>query len=75
MAATLSITASLLVGAFLVVAPWTAWWDANYLLQQYPAVRLVLLSPFARGGVTGLGLVNLVLAVQEARQHLGHDRD
>jgi hypothetical protein len=29
-----------------------------------------VISPFARGTVTGLGLLNIVLAVHEAYQHL-----
>ena len=67
----LSVVSSLLVGAILVVMPWTQLWDANYLLQPYPALRAVVLSPFARGTVTGLGIVNIVVAVHEAYLHLG----
>lgn len=70
MAHFLSILSSLLVGLILVVAPWTALWDANYLLQPHPVVRGLLLSAFARGAVTGLGLVNILLALHEARQRL-----
>jgi hypothetical protein len=66
----LSVASSLLVGALLVIVPWTSLWDANYLLQPYPALRLLVLSPFARGTVTGLGLVNILVALHEAYQHL-----
>lgn len=66
----LSVISSLLVGIILAVIPWTGLWDSNYLLQPYPSLRLLVLSPFARGTVTGLGLVNIVLAVHEAYQHL-----
>jgi hypothetical protein len=65
-----SILSSLLVGVVLVLAPWTALWDANYLLQPHPGIRVLLLSPVARGAVTGLGLVNILLAFHEARQLL-----
>ena len=57
------------MGVILVVAPWTSWWDANYLLLPHPAVRAFLLSSITRGVVTGLGLVNIVLAVHEIPQH------
>ena len=67
----LSVISSLLVGIILAVVPWTALWDANYLLQPYPSLRLLVLSPFARGTVTGLGLVNIAMAVHEVYQHLG----
>lgn len=70
MAILLSVLSSLLVGVILVVAPWTSWWDQNYLLQPYPAVRSMVLSPFVRGLVSGLGLVNIVLAVLEVHQTL-----
>lgn len=66
MAIFLSLLSSLLVGLVLVVAPWTALWDANYILPPHPAVRAIVLSAFTRGAVTGLGLVNIVLALHEA---------
>ena len=73
MASFLSVSSSLLVGVILVLAPWTALWDANYLLNPHPTLRAIVLSPFTRGTVTGLGLVNIVLAVWEAREHLTRD--
>jgi hypothetical protein len=70
-----------MVGLVLLVAPWTtpttpltgSLWETNYLLQ-YSGVRAVLLNPFVRGTVSGLGLVNIVLAFYEARQHLARER-
>ena len=74
MASLLSVSSSLLVGLILVVAPWTALWESNYLLSPYPLLRQLVLNAFTRGGVTGLGLVNLVIAAWEAREHFGRDR-
>lgn len=65
-----SILSSLLVGVVLVVAPWTPLWDANWLLQPWPGLRGIALSPFTRGAVTGLGLVNLLLALCDLRERL-----
>ena len=73
MAIFLSVLSSLLVGAILIVAPWSALWEANHLLHPHPLLRSVLLSTFARGAVTGLGLVNILLALYEAHQRLGSD--
>ena len=68
----ISIVCSLVVGLTLAWLPWcTAVWDTNYLLQPHPAVRAVLLSGFTRGAVTGLGLVNILLGLHDARQYLG----
>jgi hypothetical protein len=66
LSALLSIVSSLLVGLVLVVAPWTSIWDSNWLLQPWPVLRGALLSGFARGAVTGLGLVNVVMALSDA---------
>ena len=70
MAVFLSVLSTLLVGIILAIAPWTSLWDANYLLGPHPLLRAVLLSAFTRGTVSGLGLVNIVLAIDEAHQHL-----
>jgi hypothetical protein len=59
-----------MVGVILVVAPWTAWWESNYLLVPFPMVRALVLSAITRGLVSGLGLVNILLAVHEAHLHL-----
>lgn len=66
----LSILSSVVVGCILVAAPWTALWDGNALLQPFPGLRAAVLSPYARGAVSGLGLVNLVLAAHELRELL-----
>jgi hypothetical protein len=66
----LSIVSSLLVGFVLVVSPWTSLWESNWLLQPHPLVRAVLLSAFTRGAVSGLGVVNILLALHDARARL-----
>ena len=70
MAALLSILSSLLVGVALVFAPWSPLWEANWLLQMWPAARSIVLSGFTRGAVSGLGLVNLVLALRDVHARL-----
>lgn len=70
MAALLSILSSLLVGLVLAVAPWTSLWESNWLLQPYPALRAALLNAFARGAVSGLGLVNVLLALHDIHARL-----
>lgn len=71
MVALLSILSSLLVGLVLVFAPWMSFlgvelWESNWFLQVWPGARGLLLSPFTRGAVTGIGLVNLALAARDA---------
>jgi hypothetical protein len=65
------ILISLAVGIVLVFAPWwPTFWDANWLLQVWPGLRGPLLSAFTRGAVTGLGLVNVLLALTDMHRHL-----
>jgi hypothetical protein len=69
-AALLSIVSSLLVGLVLTVAPWTSVWESNWLLQPWAGLRSLATSGFARGAVTGLGLVNLVVAAADLHARL-----
>jgi hypothetical protein len=66
----LSVLSSILVGFILIVAPWTRLWEMNSLLGPHPVVRSIVLSAFTRGAVSGLGLVNIVLAFHEARTYI-----
>jgi hypothetical protein len=80
MAAFLSVFSSVLVGLLLVFIPWVNVqnvniWESNYLLQMHPLLRMLLLNAFVRGGVSGLGLVNLLLAVLEVREHVRELRE
>jgi hypothetical protein len=70
LAVLLSAFSSLIVGAFLVVTPWTRWWDANYLLQPSPWLRDLVLNAYTRGTVSGLGLLNILLALSDLRDSL-----
>lgn len=68
--AALSMASSLLVGLVLVVAPWSTLWDANWLLPPWPELRQFLLSGFVRGAVSGLGLVNVLVALADLHARL-----
>jgi len=71
----LSALSSLLVGALLIVAPWSALWESNVLLQSSSWLRSAMMSTVTRGAVSGLGLVNLLVALDEARQLLRRPQD
>ena len=55
----IQFVSSLMVGATLVLAPWTPLWESHPALAASSGLREVLLAPWFRGAVTGLGLVNL----------------
>jgi hypothetical protein len=51
------------VGLFLVVFPWQDSWTLNYFQGVTPAVENLWDEPSFRGFVTGLGLVNIYIAL------------
>ena len=55
------------VGLFLVVLPWSAFWERNYFVHALPALEPLFTSPFFRGAITGVGLLNLGAGVSELR--------
>jgi len=47
------------VGLLLIVLPWSAFWEHNYFADAWPFLQPLMTNNFVRGGVTGLGVVNL----------------
>jgi hypothetical protein len=66
MSAVLFITVCLEVGIFLVIFPWTPWWDGNYFASLVPEWRPYWDNLYVRGAISGLGVVNLYIAFVEA---------
>lgn len=70
------ITLCLLLGLYLTLLPWVSFgvigdWGDNYLLAfvsekaNLPMLRQTIASGWIRGAVTGLGVLNLLLAFWE----------
>lgn len=62
------------IGVFLFVLPWLSIWSKNYFVGHYPLVSAIALNYFVRGAISGLGLVDIWLAIYEMwrlRKHLG----
>ena len=53
------------VGVVLLVAPWSDYWDRNYFLQEASVIQDVLTNNFTRGGISGLGLVNIFVGLSD----------
>ncbi len=45
--------------------PWVAFWHRNFFVQEFHWVSLVAMNHFVRGAISGLGLVNIGLALWE----------
>jgi hypothetical protein len=54
------------IGIFLVIFPWMDdTWKMNYFPTVNPALRSIWEDPYFRGALTGLGLVNIYVALWE----------
>lgn len=58
------------LGAFLVVYPWMDGWDRNFLANWREGWNAVWINPWFRGAVSGLGAVNLIIALVELYRYL-----
>ena len=52
-----------IMGAILFYLPWTNIWEQNYFLSHFPSLMRILLNPSVRGAVSGLGILDIFLAV------------
>ncbi len=59
------------VGLLLVILPWTTFWDRNYLFDLVPSLLPLLHSSYARGAVSGLGLLNVGMGLVEVSAVVG----
>ncbi len=58
-------------GLLLVLMPWSAFWERNYFGQVLPGLREFITNNYLRGAITGLGLVNLWIALVELADLVG----
>jgi hypothetical protein len=59
------------LGILLVLLPWSSFWDVNYFLNRFPALILLVLNPYVRGAISGLGILNALMAIEGFRQPAG----
>ena len=67
----------LYIGLAVCYAPWSpAFWDRNPLFMQYPVLSSIATIGAVRGIVSGLGLLNLWVALQDilGRREMKHGR-
>jgi len=64
------------VGIFLMTAPWLLpnVWENNVFFFYFPRLKSIFLNPYFRGAITGVGLLNVILAISEvlAREKSKH---
>lgn len=63
----LRVMLQMYIGLFVCYMPWWhAFWDQNPIFLQYPALGMIAVNGAVRGLVSGLGLLNLWIAFQDA---------
>jgi hypothetical protein len=56
------------IGGFLMVFPWMEAWHLNHFPSFYPPLFDVWDDPYFRGSISGLGVVDVIIAIwQTAR--------
>jgi hypothetical protein len=56
------------LGLFLLIVPWTNLWQHNYFLFRWPELSSWITNYYLRGAVSGLGLIDLGLALRALYQ-------
>ena len=51
------------MGALLLYLPWSDYWEKNFFLSQYPLLRSIVLHPSFRGIISGIGILDILLAI------------
>lgn len=54
-----------------MLIPWSTFWERNYFVEWSPALEVVLTSNYLRGAISGLGLVNIAVALVELGNSFG----
>ncbi len=62
------ILVRLYLGVIVVALPWLPIWEQNNLFTYSPALAWLGDNGFVRGLVSGLGLLNILLAVLETKR-------
>lgn len=59
------------LGLVLIVSPWLSFWESNFFLNRFPPLIKFLLNPYLRGAISGLGVLDAVLAADAFRRPAG----
>ena len=51
------------MGALLLYLPWSVFWEQNFFLNHFPSLIRVVLHPSFRGAISGIGVLDILLAL------------
>jgi hypothetical protein len=53
------------MGIFLLWLPWQKIWENNFILFIFPQIRPLIASPFFKGAVFGLGVIDILIGIHQ----------
>lgn len=53
------------IGVFLLLFPWTEWWEKSFFAGVIPAWYELWSSPYLRGAISGLGVIDIGISFSE----------
>jgi len=62
------------MGALLLYLPWSIYWEQNYFLVHYPSLMHIVLHPSFRGAISGIGVLDILLAIGWIGSRTGPNR-
>ena len=62
------------MGAMLLYLPWSGFWEQNFFLLHFPSLIRLVLHPAFRGAVSGLGILDIILALSFIGARSGSSR-
>jgi hypothetical protein len=65
MSAVLFITFCMEIGLFLLIFPWTGYWDTNFFSALIPDWRQYWDNMYVRGAISGFGVLDLYIGFVE----------
>lgn len=63
------------VGLLIFLAPWTPLWSRNYFVNRSGPLASLLLSPWARGALSGVGALYVSRGVLDTLRTAAHRGD
>ena len=58
------------LGLFLLIFPWLPSWERSWVAMHSPEFSRVWMSSYFRGALSGLGVLNIYIALLEALKQL-----
>jgi hypothetical protein len=58
------------LGVILLFCPWLARWETSWMPASSPRLSAIWMSPYFRGGLSGLGLLNIYISLNEAARQM-----